>query len=258
MVARLGEEHHVYGEHLWMRRAVKEHPFLSGLKVEVDRDSYVSRNIQEPPSRTSSMWTRGLADTGAQMTIVGPDQLRELGVRRTDITPATMKIVTADDKAMTGAGMVLLKISATDGDGVAYTSRQQAYVMEEARHLFLSRECLEDLGVIGVQFPKIGAYRGSTQGLAAPVTAPIVAPAATPDGDWHPKEGCEEGSEGDERPCKCPVRTAPPDVPTVCPFEPVPENIEKLKDWIGKRYAGSAFNACTCQKLPLVTSSPPL
>jgi hypothetical protein len=75
---------------------------------------------------------------------------------------------------------------------------------------------------------------------------------------WHPQEGCEEGEQGHERPCKCPTRTSPPEAPEDCPFAFEEKNIDRIKEWIGQKYASSSFNTCTNQKLPLVTSSPPL
>jgi hypothetical protein len=52
-------------------------------------------------------------------------------------------------------------------------------------------------------------------------------------------------------------RTALPLAPESCPYEPVPGNIAKIKLWIRNHYASLAFNCCTNQRLPLVTSSPP-
>ena len=60
------------------------------------------------------------------------------------------------------------------------------------------------------------------------------------------------------RPCTCPDRTLPPPCPTELPYPPTVENITKLEDWIKERYAGSAFNQCSHQPLPLIKSTPPL
>jgi hypothetical protein len=72
MVAQLGERHHVFLEDRWMEQAVKQHPFLQGLRVELDREAYKQRSLQEPRTRTRPLKLQGLADTGAQMTIIGP------------------------------------------------------------------------------------------------------------------------------------------------------------------------------------------
>ena len=64
----------------------------------------------ESPERLSE----GLADTGAQMVVLGPHQLAQLGVKEEELTPVKMKIITADDYAARGGGLVLIKITAKD------------------------------------------------------------------------------------------------------------------------------------------------
>ena len=63
---------------------------------------------------------------------------------------------------------------------------------------------------------------------------------------------------GEEVRCRCPKRELPPECPEECPFQPIKENIGKLKKWILERYRSSTFNTCNDQQLPLVISSPPL
>ena len=58
--------------------------------------------------------------------------------------------------------------------------------------------------------------------------------------------------------CECPRRCLPPDPPTTIPYEPIEENVPKLKEWILDYYKGSSFNKCPHQALPLVKSSPPM
>ena len=385
--------HHVFEEGRWAQKKVKPHPVIPGIRVEVDRQSYKSRNITEPTNARETV-TEGLADTGAQMVVLGPQQLAQLGVREKELTPVMMKIITADDCTARGGGMVLVKITARDDAGKELVSRQQAYYMAGATHVFLSRECLEDLEVISPEFPKVGSCRAVAAGRAAgtaagtgteqhlephlarkeldqqsqPVAArdcrlpgtvellsdapPVVGaqPGATnvpvnssvtssltrpsapkvegqqrptevaeppgglqytpgglvssggagptrqegrpegggllqeemrsktlPPGGSGPPEGGLRGQtaspvwekvgvctprpgavEGEERPCSCPERTLPPPVPKHCPFPATPENVGRIKDWIVNYYGASAFNTCTYQQLPMVTSSPPL
>ena len=119
------------------------------------------------------------------MTILGPKQLNDLGVRLEDVTPAVMNIVTANEKPMARSGMVLIKITATSSGGQEFISRQQAYVMPEANHLFLSRECLEDFGVIDRrQFPEVGMYPEEAKAMLVSDRPPgplgVVNPQASP------------------------------------------------------------------------------
>jgi hypothetical protein len=82
-----------------------------------------------------------------------------------------------------------------------------------------------------------------------------VAPVQEKVGMCISRPGAEEGQE---RPCSCPERTLPPPVPEQCPFPATPENVGRIKDWVVEYYRASAFNTCTYQQLPMVTSSPPL
>ena len=56
--------------------------------------------------------------------------------------------------------------------------------------------------------------------------------------------------------CGCLLREQPPARPGVIPYEPIPENRERLEKWIINTYASSAFNACEHQVLPRMTGEP--
>jgi hypothetical protein len=263
--------HRVCKDGVWWTRPVKPHPLLKDVRVDIDRASY-SELGHVMPLGMRTLDIDALADTGAQMVVIGPRQLERLGVMKSELIPATMKILTADGNSMCGSGAILLRITAVVG-GVQRSSVQQAYMAEGADQLFLSQECLVDLGCIEDDFPNGGPVR--QVGVAAQVEEPGVVPgqpcqdlvsgrvparpSIMPEEGWHPRTGCVEADKMDgSRPCHCPTRTAPPPIPTQCPFKPVAENVDKIKLWVGQYYASSAFNCCTNQKLPLVTSSPPL
>ena len=58
--------------------------------------------------------------------------------------------------------------------------------------------------------------------------------------------------------CGCLRRTKPPRVPSVPPFDMVPENVGKIEQWFREEYASSSFNNCPHQPLPLMSGLPPL
>ena len=60
----------------------------------------------------------------------------------------------------------------------------------------------------------------------------------------------------DTAPCGCKKRTKTPDPPEI-PLDPLPENIDKLKEYIVKFYSSSTMNMCSHQPLPEM-SGPPL
>jgi hypothetical protein len=90
------------------------------------------------------------------MTILGPRQLAELGFGMEDLVPAAMRIVPEDDNAMQSQGMLLVKITGKTL-GREFALWQQAYVCGKGTHLFVSRECMVDLGVIGEECPAVGS-----------------------------------------------------------------------------------------------------
>ena len=47
-----------------------------------------------------------------------------------------------------------------------------------------------------------------------------------------------------------------PERPTSLPFEPIPENNLKMKQWLLERYAGSTFNTCPHRALPCMAGPP--
>ena len=56
--------------------------------------------------------------------------------------------------------------------------------------------------------------------------------------------------------CGCPVCELPSGLPATLPFELIPENQQKIQDWLLQHFRSSAFNVCEIQKFPLINSSP--
>ena len=97
------------------------------------------------------------------------------------------------------------------------------YVSPETESFYLSREALIQLNVIPKIFPEIGAAQEIST------------------------------MEHKKSPCGCPTRTLPPERPKELPFECIPENNSKMKEWLVSRYAASTFNKCPHQPLPGMT-----
>ena len=51
-------------------------------------------------------------------------------------------------------------------------------------------------------------------------------------------------------------REQPPEKPTKLPFDCIPENVNKMKEWILNRYASSTFNKCKHQELSKMEGPP--
>ena len=240
-----GTNHNIFSEGRWKPRKVRPHPIMD-VVVRVDLEAYIELGLQEP--RLGS-WTGrrlpALADTGAQMCVLGEAQAASVGLELDQLATPNLTINTADRGVARNLGMVLFEISGVGDDGVRRTTRQQSYILEGAGNLFLSCEALKGLGCIHEKFPEVCAVyfirdRHQAQQESGPDPQVLSAGA------------------GEARPCKCPTRGKPPPPKEKLPFPATPENIPRLRQWLVEHYSGCAFNQCTHQKLPLMKGAPPL
>jgi hypothetical protein len=234
--------HHVHVDGAWVRSGVDPHPMLNGLRVSVDHSGYVAVGQQDPGS-IKTVVTRGLVDTGAQMTVLGLQLLDSLGVSLEELFPAQLNILTADESGLDIIGAVFINIETSDGR----ITKEMGYVARAAQHFFVSFSALKKLGMMdGLKSAGISAVQQS---------APLQ--------ECTPAEECLtepvlEYKEPKYDDCGCLRRTPPPALPNVIPFEPIEGNIGKLKDWIVEHFASSSFNQCIHKPLPLIKSMPPL
>ena len=69
---------------------------------------------------------QALADTGAQMCVLGEAQVTSLGVKLDQLADSNLTINTADGAVASNLGTILLDILGTGEDGIRWTTRQQA------------------------------------------------------------------------------------------------------------------------------------
>ena len=167
-----------------------------------------------------------LADSGAQMVVMGPTHAAMLGMKEKEYLPVKMTIKVGDNRSTKVLGMAIIVITII---GSNRTSRQQAYIMETEDQLYLSNQALPGLGCLPENYPE------------AEVTG---------------QEGnlSQVGKVEENRPSDCPDRALPLDVPIEMLYKANEENVGTIID----TYKASAFNVCTHHKLPLVNSLPPL
>ena len=77
-VTRLG--HHVYDGKRWVKQKMEPHPLVIGLRVVVDKSGYSGFGLSIP-KKVQLVVTNGLADTGAQMTVISSALELNLGVK---------------------------------------------------------------------------------------------------------------------------------------------------------------------------------
>ena len=79
-IGMIGISHHIYSDGAWRPRKMLPHPTL-GVRVAVDREAYGQLSLRAPTGHTRESDMSALVDTGAQMCILGREQVQQLGMR---------------------------------------------------------------------------------------------------------------------------------------------------------------------------------
>ena len=220
-------DHHIFdSSDGWKKAESMAHPTLR-LQMSIDPSDYASLNIpcpQVPPSDVSTV-----SDTGAQSCLWGLIEFYRCGFRDSDLRPVRRTILAANREEIEIVGAILLRLTGTADDGTTHTARVMVYVSPNTRKFYLSREALIQLKVIPPDFPKVGSAGEASEMLACAITKDSTAP------------------------CGCPIRRLPPGLPEKLPFQPCPENIGRMEEWILDRYKDSTLNQCTHQALRGIT-----
>ena len=106
------------------------------------------------------------------------------------------------------------------------------FISPDAAHSFLSKEAMQQLDIISRDFPRIGAASNSSISANATETNTNVSV------------------------CDCSPKELPPTKLDQLPMSPIPENIEKFKEYLLARYASSTFNQCPHRTLPDMRGPP--
>jgi hypothetical protein len=81
--------------------------------------------------------------------------MQEMGLKLEQLLPTNLTLFTADKKSLTVLGAVPVIISVQCEDGGTATTRDLLYIVEELSSVFISRDTLSNLGIIGKEFPKV-------------------------------------------------------------------------------------------------------
>ena len=156
------------------------------------------------------------ADSGCQTCTAGPELLTDLKCPTSYLVKTRHRINGITASGLNIIGSIFLHI-AVGGK----STRQIVYIASNCQGLYLSQTALKDLGLLDKYFPH--SHNAATK---------------------------------QANHCTCPARTSTPSRPTVIPFEPTPENVPKLKQWLLDSFASSSFNQCAHQPLPTMTGEP--
>ena len=176
-------------------------------------------------------YVTAVTDTGAQSCLWGVHDFYRCGFRDSDLISVKRTIVTANQE-MEIRGAIMIRLSGVDDDGIKHTAPIMVYVTPNNKKNYLSRQALVQLHVIPENFPKVGA---------ATEVSSIYDVASM---------------NSSKTSCGCPLRSKPPECWETLPFPAIPENNEKMKNWLLEKFRSSTLNQCTPQELVGVTGPP--
>ena len=101
-----------------------------------------------PEGSCSSVLVDVFPDTGANICLMGPSQLKQLKLDHSSLTPCYEQIAVAGGSTITSSGWVEVDIALEERHTAA-----KVYFAKRAKRFFLSRRCCRDLDVIPQSFP---------------------------------------------------------------------------------------------------------
>ena len=230
----------------------------TGLSYKLNRKWHSGKGGQNPPEVSLT------ADTGAQVICCGRDKLKKIGLSEKNLLKTSTGLECANSQDANVLGTFFGIIRGTSDKGQQIVVKALVYVLRKGGDL-LSLTCLRQLGVIGEDFPKIGAFPGVVPqlGRSGQSTVQLVDIAhvnqllqdgAVPAGEVPSLARQQPGSCDPDSPlpCSCPRRSYT-DPPKTMPMPATPANKDKLEIWIKEHYAASAFNTCRRQTMPCTT-----
>ena len=174
---------------------------------------------------------------------------RRCGFRDNALIPVTRKMYAANNEGIRILGAVLLRLSGKDATGHLLETAEMVYVSDSTDLFYLSRHAMEQLRIIGPDFPAVGGVAHQSYSIL-PDTTPTALHSVSNEEDSADPVLFERAE------CGCYLRAMPPPRPAELPFEPVKENIPAMKNWLLQYYAASVFNKCTHQRMPYMDGPP--
>ena len=171
-----------------------------------------------------------------------------MGIRRYNLLKTSVGLTVADKRVVTILGVVPVFITtrrAISKEGVH--TRQLLYIVKELKGTFISREALQDLGVVSEYFPQAPPAFGKAE----------VAKVSAMEQEAEVAKDCDLSvdKQAEVAPCGCPTRISAPQPPKL-PFPATEANRRRIKDFLLNSYRSSTFNVCPHQPLPLMQGPP--
>ena len=142
------------------------------LTLSLCAEAYGILDPPQVPPKSSKRVVSVLADTGAQMCVSGIRVALQFGIKSKDLIPCALKINSANNSGLEILGAMFVTL-----EREGWSSNQMVYVARGVQEFFMSKEACQDLGVVGIDFPKVGSARepgfrrkGSSSALPPPTS----------------------------------------------------------------------------------------
>ena len=225
-------DHYIFDNEKWVARPSKPHPVMTVTLTLLPEDHSKLGHPMKKTSSLSPITIPMIADTGCQSTIIPLRSALAMGIDAKDIIPVKLSMKGAISEDLEVGGGIFAEVAIKDASGQERRSKQLVYVSKKIDKAFLCREGLISVGAIPANFPSVPASQGEAH-IASMQT--------------------------EDEQCSCPRRpSGPPPIPTSLPdgLSGSDEDVPALKQWLVDYYAGSAFNVCEHQPLPMMSSEP--
>lgn len=229
--------HHIFTRGEWRKMKFLAHPTVK-LSLSTEKRDYCSFKAECPV--VQPVFINAIADTGAQSNLWSLQDCLDAGYSRDDLLPVDMSLSAANKSAITITGALLTHLSGDTSSGGTVSCPTMVYVSPSVTGFYLSYETMIDLGIINNEFPSVGSvFHADVSGLE---TNEVLSPSLV-NGDI-------------DKICDCPERGSVPPMPMKLPFEPIPDNNEKMRSWLLETFKASTFNTCPHRPLPQMTGPP--
>ena len=152
-VSSVALDHHIFdGTGKWKTAESKKQPSLE-LSLSVNADDYKQVGVFSPDVIPSQVTV--ITDTGAQSSLMGLNILLNCGFKESHLIPVRKKMYIDENIDILGA--ILLRLSGFDNLGNRIEAAEMVYVSNSTKLFYLSRQAMEQLRIIGPNFPIVGS-----------------------------------------------------------------------------------------------------
>ena len=146
--------HHIFSEDSgWIAQPSAPHPTPSMVTTACPKDHSQFGHPVSSISCITSCTQVCVCDTGCMSTAIPPSAAYKVGFKRKDFIPVASRMNGAgrDDLGVTGAVVMQFSISTETGQRV--NTKQLCYVCARVNKIYISRQGLRQLNIIGEDFP---------------------------------------------------------------------------------------------------------